>query len=248
MTILSAEYGEKDAKTVCDALNDYSESLRYYTPTSTDQYGAFRIGPSQPLNLLQVLHIPFDEGASYGHSNWVAQYLDVHHKQTLTKNSPQAFRTPYEVASLKKMLAFMESGTRKLESIESPNEKLTRLAGLGHFITNIVKTAIAAKEMYMLRTKLLGAFDDLPTYERMLDEIKTLQLAEKENVLDTLPLVEADSSLGFEPSMLYLTDRRHLEWKLRQIDFVIGIEMREMREGLDMHMRYLNNEWEGSKW
>ena len=248
MTILSAEYGEKDAKTVCDALNDYSESLRYYTPTSTDQYGAFRIGPSQPLNLLQILHIPFDEGASYGHSNWVAQYLDVHHKRTLTKNSPQAFRTPYEIASLEKMLAYMESGTKKLEAIEAPNEKLARLARLGHFITNIVKTAIAAKKMYILRTKLLGAFDDLPMYERMLDEIKTLQLAEKENVLDTLPLVEADSSLGFEPSMLYLTDRRHLEWKLRQIDFVVDIEMREMREGLEMHKRYLNNTWEGSIW
>lgn len=247
-TILQAEFEAQNAETVDAALNDYSEALRYYTPTSTDQYGAFRIGPSQPLNLLQVLHIPFDEGASYGHSNWVAQYLDVHHKKTLTMQTPQTVRTPNEIASLKKMLALMESGTKKLEAIDNPNEKLVRLTGLGHFITNIVKTGIAAKEMYVLRTKLLGAFGEPELYGQLLDEIEALQRKEKENVLDTIPLVEADSALGFEPSMLYITDRRHLEWKLRQIDFVVNTEMREMREGLAVHMRYLNGEWEGSQW
>jgi len=98
-----------------------------------------------------------------------------------------------------------------------------------------------------LRIKLPAESDPV-RYGALLDEVKALQLAEKENVLDTIPLVEADSALGFEPSMLYLTDKRHLEWKLRQIDFVLNIEMKEMREGLDMHIRYLNNEWEGSKW
>ena len=245
--ILSSEYGEENVKTVREALFDYSEALRHYTPTDADQYGAFRIGPTQPLHLLQILHIPFDEGASYGHSNWIAQYLDIHHKVTLKKQTPQAIRHPFEIKALEKMLSFMEKGTEKLEAIENPNEKLVRLAGLGHFLTNTVKTGLAAKKMYALRIKLLGESDPV-RYGALLDEIKALQLAEKENVLDTIPLVEADSALGFEPSMLYLTDKRHLEWKLRQIDFVLNIEMKEMREGLDMHMRYLNNEWEGSKW
>lgn len=99
--------------------------------------------------------------------------------------------------------------------------------------------------MYIPRTKLLDAFGESELYGKLLDEIEALQLKEKENGLDTIPLVEADSSLGFEPSMLYLTDRRHLEWKLRQIDFVVNTEM---REGLAVHMRYLNGEWEGSQW
>ena len=245
--ILSSEYGEENVKTVREALFDYSEALRHYTPTDADQYGAFRIGPTQPLHLLQILHIPFDEGASYGHSNWIAQYLDIHHKFTLKKQTPQAIRHPFEIKALEKMLAFMEEGTAKLEAIKDPNEKLVRLAGLGHFLTNVVKTGLAAKKMYTLRLKLLAESDPV-RYGELLDEVKALQLAEKENVLDTIPLVEADSALGFEPSMLYLTDKRHLEWKLRQIDFVLNVEMKEMREGLDMHMRYLNNEWEGSKW
>ena len=245
--ILSSEYGEENVKAVREALFDYSEALRHYTPTDADQYGAFRLGPTQPLHLLQILHIPFDEGASYGHSNWIAQYLDIHHKETLRKQTPQAIRHPAEIRSLEKMLAHMEAGTAKLEAIQNPNEKLVRLAGLGHFLTNTVKTGLAAKKMYALRLKLL-AESDPARYGELLDEVKVLQLAEKENVLDTIPLVERDSALGFEPSMLYLTDRRHLEWKLRQIDFVINIEMREMREGLEMHNRYINGTWEGSKW
>ena len=238
LTILRAEYGEEHADRVDDALNDYSEALRYYTATDPDQYGAFRIGPSQPLNLLQILHIPFDEGASYGHSNWRAQYLDIHNNKILTNQTPQAIRLPDEVKSLEKMLAFMERGTQKLAAIEAPNEALARLLNLGRFVTNTVKTGIAAKKMYMLRMKLSCETDPIH-YGELLDEIEALQLREKENVLDTIPLVEADSALGFEASMLYVTDRRRLEWKLRQIDFVVNIEMRQMREGLTLHMKHL---------
>ena len=244
--ILASEYGRENALAVKDALNDYSEALRFYTPTDADQYGAFRIGPSQPLHLLQTLHIPFDEGASYGHANWIAQYLDVHHKTTLTRQSPQALRHADEVASLEAMLALMEEGTRKLEAIKTENEALLRLAGLGHFLTNVVKTALAAKKMYTLRLKILSESDPIK-YGALLDEVEALQLKERENVLDTIPLVEADSALGFEPSMLYLTDKRHLEWKLRQIDFIINIEMREMREGLALHMKNARGEFVPSK-
>ena len=44
-------------------------------------------------------------------------------------------------------------------------------------------------------------------------------------VEDTIPLVEADSRLGWEPSMLYMTDKWHLEWKLRQLDYVQNHEL-----------------------
>ena len=43
-----------------------------------------------------------------------------------------------------------------------------------------------------------------------------------ENVRETLPLVDADSRLGWEPSMDYMADREHLEWKLRQLDNLLN--------------------------
>ena len=41
---------------------------------------------------------------------------------------------------------------------------------------------------------------------------------EKQNAIDTIPLVETDSILGFEPSMEYVTDRKRLEWKIAQVE------------------------------
>ena len=83
----------------------------------------------------------------------------------------------------------------------------------------------------------LGAiFDDIPAEVR---EDAIANLLAKFPAENPIPLVEADSALGFEASMLYVTDRRHLEWKLRQIDFVVNIEMRQMRDGLALHLENL---------
>ena len=50
------------------------------------------------------------------------------------------------------------------------------------------------------------------------DEV--LAWAEKEyaNAKSALPLVEADSRLGWEPSMEYVCDEWHLDWKLKQLE------------------------------
>ena len=42
------------------------------------------------------------------------------------------------------------------------------------------------------------------------------------NAKNTIPLVEKDSRLGWEPSMEYVTDKKMLEWKIRQVQFVLG--------------------------
>ena len=44
---------------------------------------------------------------------------------------------------------------------------------------------------------------------------------ELQNVLETIPLVEADSRLGWEPSMEYACDREHLEWKLEKLERIL---------------------------
>ena len=62
--------------------------------------------------------------------------------------------------------------------------------------------------------------------EKLLEE-------ERKVVLDTIPLVERDSRLGWEPSMLYMTDKRHLEWKLRQLDYTVNNEIGLYRKCLN---------------
>ena len=41
---------------------------------------------------------------------------------------------------------------------------------------------------------------------------------EMKNVRTAIPLAEQDSRLGYEPSMDYVCDAGHLNWKLRQLE------------------------------
>ena len=53
----------------------------------------------------------------------------------------------------------------------------------------------------------------------------TICRSEVENAENTIPIVEFDSRLGFEPSMEYMTDKAHIEWKLNLIKDVIDREL-----------------------
>jgi hypothetical protein len=48
---------------------------------------------------------------------------------------------------------------------------------------------------------------------------------EVKNAEDTIPIVEFDSRIGYEPSMEYMTDRAHIEWKLDLLREVIEREL-----------------------
>ena len=71
----------------------------------------------------------------------------------------------------------------------------------------------------------------------IVDEIEAVVKENRKVVEDTIPLVEADSALGYEPSMHYMTDKWHLEWKLRHTDYVLNTELREMREAVATHLK-----------
>ena len=51
------------------------------------------------------------------------------------------------------------------------------------------------------------------------------------NAEATIPLVEADSRLGWEPSMEYMTDRAHLEWKIERCRRTVDVVIPGMRKG-----------------
>ena len=127
----------------------------------------------------------------------------------------------------------MEKGLALLRQAPVRNENLDRLTNLCHFIRNCVQTGLHAKRWSVLMAKSNATFtrEGLP---EVYDEMDTILNAEREVVLDTIPVVEQDSRLGWEPSMLYMTDRRHLEWKLRQLDYVQNSELATYRNCLTL--------------
>ena len=53
-------------------------------------------------------------------------------------------------------------------------------------------------------------------------------MSEIENAKATLPLVDFDSHLGFEPAMDYMGTRENIEWKLAVMDRILNEEIPEL--------------------
>ena len=87
------------------------------------------------------------------------------------------------------------------------------------------------KEWWMLNQRL--RVTDRPRKLRViLDEMESLARREIENARATIPLVEQDSRLGWEPSMEYMTDAAHLRWKIAQVQAMLQSDISEYRRAI----------------
>lgn len=223
--VLISEFGEECKDRVKDALNDWSDAITHYTPTDNDQYGAFRIGPSYPFVFIAPYKNPGMPYAHFGNRIYHQNYLQMYpHEVTGYRGAPVPIRVGAEIRSLEKMLAKMEAGIAKMNALETKNDKLLQLINLGQYMANTIKTGIASKKWY----KLVGQFTCSETKEEVLDvldRMEQLLLAEIENAEATIPLVEVDSRLGWEPSMEYMGDKARIEWKIRHTKYLINTEI-----------------------
>lgn len=223
--ILKAEFGEANFPWVNTALERWSEAIRYYTPCGNDQYGAFRVGPAFPFCFIGRYTIPSDPNAMFGNRIFEPMYTPGK-----KKTAPMSILIHEEICSLQKMRAIMDEGIAFLETAPEGNEALENLTNLGKYIANAVTTGCHAKQWYVLKTKLC-AEEDRSRYAQLLDEMDALLDREVANTDATYPLVDADSRLGWEPSMLYIGDRWHLDWKKRQVE-VVRQEIENQRNNL----------------
>ena len=232
--ILVSEFGEENFECVDHALQHISQAITHYVPSDSDQYGAFRIGPSFPFLLTKDIKIPSDPKAHFGSEIVETRYIHTGAaNSSIFRTMPLSARILQECESLEKMLACMETGVELLYAAPQRNAKLDELTNLCHFIRNCVRTGLNAKRWHILVSRSNATFN-IEDLARVYDEMDALLNAEREVVKDTIPLVEADSRLGWEPSMLYMTDKWHLEWKLRQLDYVQNYELANYRKGLSM--------------
>lgn len=213
---LQIEYGSEYLDEITKSLELWSEAITYYTPTAADQYGAFRVGPSYPFNLDRVARMQADPNSMDGDLICTPTYME----QPGNKNRTfLALRMPEEIRSLEKMRDIFKSGLDILDSLEAENENLLYLINLGHYMYCCIVTGLNAKRWYMLkcdakaercREKLISTLESM---QSVLDE-------ERVNAEDALQYVKKDSLLGWSPSTEYLGDEWHIEWKLRQLEYV----------------------------
>ena len=94
---------------------------------------------------------------------------------------------------------------------------------------NTVTTAIHIKE-WSIRKWKLHSLTDSGELLQIVEEMMEIAKVEIKNAEDTIPVVEADSRLGWEPSMEYIGDARHLKWKIKQVTQVLEWELTAYQE------------------
>lgn len=227
---------EENADAVLAATKKFDEAILHYVPTNEDQYGGYRIGPAYPFWLEHTHALPGslpEEGkrprqnkAMFGNDIYFSTYVpDVAGRNSLT-----GVRIYDELESTGKMRDLILEGIRILESCPDPNENLEKLLNLSRFIYRTILTVIHVKEHYILKQKLSVA-QTRANAEELLNKVEELLLEEKENALQSIPLVQADSRLGWEPSMEYAADEDAILWKIRQIDYELEIVLPKFRKG-----------------
>lgn len=232
--ILKRDFGEnaENVKAACDL---FDEAITHYIPTNEDQYGAFRIGPSYPLwfepttastgNIPEGGRRPNETKAMFGNGI----YFPVYNPEITGRNSPTGVRINEEIKQNTIMAELMKKGIEILDNCENPNMNLQKLSNLAKFIYRTIITVINTKRHYILKQQ----FSLVDTHEKaaaILDAVEKLIYEERENVIKTIPLVEFDSRLGWEPSMEYTTGVGGLNWKLRQLDHELNFVLSRFRK------------------
>ena len=240
--IAQRDYGARAAPLVVKTWRDWSDAIRCdYIPTNEDQYGPFRVGPSYPLifhpNLSRSfaaknLKIPSAWNASNGSGIVFTLYQPLDD----SRQSPGPCRVAVEIRALRRMAVRWQAGLRSLEKALARMPEHKRPAGehllnLGRFMLNTINTVIHVKEWWMLNQRLLVT-DRPRKLHAILDAMEALARREIENARATIPLVERDSRLGWEPSMEYMTDAAHLRWKIAQVQAVLQSDIPEYRRAI----------------
>lgn len=237
-------YGPEHAAEAMEAWELLSLAHDHYPCTNEDQYGPFRIGPAYPFVLESDARIPTVPHAIHG-GNTIT-YVDYAYAPN-TKYKPAAvghlrigfrqLRIGGEMRDIEKMRSYLQQAREKLEGLA---EKLSgirkddclRLCNMIAFMENTALTAIHAKRWAINRWKFYS-LTQKEEIEKWVQEMEAIGEAEIRNAEATILLVQKDSRLGWEPSMEYIGDERHLRWKIKQLRYVIDSELGFYRQMIE---------------
>lgn len=237
------DFGPEGAEHALEAWRVWSDTIGAdYACTNEDQYGPYRVGPSYPLifqpNLSQTfasktVKIPTSPYAHFGSDIVFTEYRQLD-RDTQTAGMRRLLK---EQEMTRRLLEKWEAGVAAMERAsenapEDRRESAERALNLGRFIRNCIVTTGNVKEWYRLNMKLQTA-ETAAEMNTILDELIAVAEAEIINARDTIPLVAADSRLGWEPSMEYMCDPSRLEWKIRQVRRVIDEELPDYRRAIN---------------
>jgi hypothetical protein len=63
--------------------------------------------------------------------------------------------------------------------------------------------------------------------------IRKIANREIENARESIEYAEKDSSIGYEPSMGYVASPKRIEWKIKQVNYMLNAELTKYEQNLD---------------
>ena len=228
------DYGKSAARHALKAWRIWSDSMDDYIPSNEDQYGPFRCGPSYPLifhpnitRTMQSKEMEFPT-APYAHFGG-AIIKTFYHPYENIQQSAGPVRYAEEVKCLERFLTNWKKGVAEFEKALAKAEAGKETAaekelGVAKFILATIATVLNVKKWWFLNQQLLAEANPAKAL-KLLEKIESTAFAEIKNAEAAIPVVEADSRLGWEPSMEYVTDKWHLEWKIKQVRNVLENEI-----------------------
>ena len=223
--IATRDYCAECADVVLQAWKLFSDGIANLASHQKDQYGALRVGPSYPLLLFKndfVFQSP--PGTMHGENNITIPM----YQYDISGNRLARFLLETEMHE--KVARLFDEGADLLESTltdihESKKHYATLEIGLARFIANTMKTSVHVRRWYLLKQDLSN--EDASIRKNVAVQMKAIGEAEIENALDTIQYVNYDSRLGFESSMLYMTDEDHIRHKIEATQKVLDEELSE---------------------
>lgn len=228
------DFGKDAADGVLDVWRDWSDAIARYIPTNSDQYGPCRIGPAYPLLFRGGVTLPSEPHTHFG-GNSICYPMYAY-------KLPRWRALLHEIGAFAEVEALFKSGNDRMEKLlpqvpAQKREEATRMYGIGRFMEFSSRTVVNTKRWFLQKTLLAGRAEaeaqlgeaefqnflqsaakllgiDPGNKEQLAEQMAKTAAAEIKNARRTVPFVEYDSRLGYEPSMRYMCDREHLEWKI----------------------------------
>ena len=199
--IAARDYGERNVAAVKAIWKDWSEKIVDMHSTNENQYGPFRYGPAYPFNAMEEnlkdedLPIP-------------SMYLTLNYRSCAADDANLAKQLELLDPMVK---SFLDGGAKFLAMAAAEIDQTRRANALGmgwhgEYMGRACLTARNVKAAVMA--------------ERAKDRARVEEIAKAEyaNVKAALRLVEHDSRLGWEPTMLYRGGLDMLRWKLAYLE------------------------------
>jgi len=228
--LAARDFSAEVADDVCEAYRHFSDGTYHHVSVEADQYGPCRMGPAYPFILFENRDVQIPT-VSYAHFGGNGITFPVYGRPwgvDVLENDEKRKRYDHEIYSFRIAEDLYNKGCEMLKSAiekipERKKENAYRILALCLFYRNTLRTAINLKEFYKRKYDLLDTHGQMRN--KYVDEMISYCKAELINAEDTVPLVEFDSRLGFEPSMEYMCDKAHIEWKLALLKDVIDKEL-----------------------